>query len=423
MRPVFEFLEEIGVVLLAILRPAWRSVRENSGLAVLSVVLAFGLWIFVTDAENPEQTKVLPVDIPVRPVNVPAEVWVPAELETPVRVEVRVEENVFDSLTKEDFEATVDLEGLTFREYLRPVDVRALTTRGNLRIVEVLPEEISVTLQQLISKSVPVEIDVQGSPPPEFSLRPVDVEPSNVKVAGPQNKIGQVTKVVGPIDIEGRTESFESAVKLEARSELGDLVQDVDVDPALIDVRIEIEQDSFSRALAVFPVIVGETRQGYDDVGVTVDPPVVTVFGPESYIDEAVSISTQPVDIGDATSDVVRTVSLELPPDVTVGGGGTVTVTVRVTAVPGQQVFAVPVTANGLGDGLSIVGNLPAAQVFLFGPSPDLLRLNPNDISATIDLEGKDAGTHTVKIEVKAPEGMEVSSVSPEEIEVTLEQR
>ena len=91
--------------------------------------------------------------------------------------------------------------------------------------------------------------------------------------------------------------------------------------------------------------------------------------------------------------------------------------------MPGQQVFAVPVTATGLGDGLSIVGNLPPVQVFLFGPSPDLLRLNPNDISATVDLDGKDAGTHTVKIEVTAPDGLEVRSVSPEEIELTLEQR
>ena len=77
MRQLFGFLEEVGVVLVAILRPAAKSVRENSGLAALSVVLAFGLWIFVTDAENPEQTDRLPFSIPVRPVNVPADVWVP----------------------------------------------------------------------------------------------------------------------------------------------------------------------------------------------------------------------------------------------------------------------------------------------------------------------------------------------------------
>ncbi len=141
-----------------------------------------------------------------------------------------------------------------------------------------------------------------------------------------------VTRVVAPIDVEGRTESFESAVRLEARDQLGHLVQQITVDPAFIDVKVEIEQQSFSRALAVSPVVVGTPRQGYNIVGVTVEPPVVTVFGPESYIDQAVAISTQPVDIGDATRDVVRTVSLDLPPDVTVRGGGTVTVTVKVTA-------------------------------------------------------------------------------------------
>src|SRR5438874_948116 len=103
---------EAAVVIGALLRPAAKSVRENSGLAVLSVVLAFGLWIFVTDAENPEQTHRLDSDIPVRPVNVPADVWVPKEVGK-ARVEVRVEDKVFDSLTTQDFEATADLTGLT----------------------------------------------------------------------------------------------------------------------------------------------------------------------------------------------------------------------------------------------------------------------------------------------------------------------
>ena len=422
MRQFFGFLEEIGVVLAAILRPAWKSVRENTGLAALSVVLAFGLWIFVTDAENPDRTDRLGFTIPVRPVNVPTDVWVPEEVGQ-VGVEVRVEENVYESLTKEDFEATVDLKGLPPAVHNLAVDVTPLTDRGNLRIVKVLPEQIEVTLYALETKSVPAEVELIGSPPSEFSLGPTDSPVSRATVAGPHDNVQQVTRVVAPVNVEGRTESFESAVRLEARDQLGNLVQRVTVDPALVDVNVEIEQVSFSRALAVNPVVVGSARQGYNIVGITVDPPVVTVFGPESFIDQAVAISTQPVDVGDATGDVVRTVSLDLPPDVTVRGGGTATVTVKVTAATGQQVFAVPVTADGLGDGLSIVGNLPPAQVFLFGPLPDLLRLNPNDISATVDLEGKEAGTHTVKVEVKAPEGLEVRSVSPEEIEITLEQR
>ena len=45
---------EAAVVIGALLRPAAKSVRENSGLAVISLVLAFGLWIFVTDAAKIE---------------------------------------------------------------------------------------------------------------------------------------------------------------------------------------------------------------------------------------------------------------------------------------------------------------------------------------------------------------------------------
>jgi YbbR domain-containing protein len=83
----------------------------------------------------------------------------------------------------------------------------------------------------------------------------------------------------------------------------------------------------------------------------------------------------------------------------------------------------VPLTASGLGNDLSIVGALPPVQVFLFGPLPVLLELNPNDISASVDLEGKGAGTHSVKVKVSAPDGLEVRSISPEELEIQLEQR
>ncbi len=404
----------------AVLRPAARSVRENSGLAVLSVVLAFGMWIFVTDAENPEQTRVLPVDLPVEPVNVPADVWVPEEVGT-VRVRVRVEENVFESLTKDDFQATADLQGLAVGEYpLPPVEVRPLTGRGNLRVVDVLQDKVTVKLLQLLSKRAPVDVDINGSPPSDFSLGATEAETDSVVVSGPQEGVQAVTKVVASIDVEGRTESFESAVRLEPRDQLGHLVERVTVDPELIDVRIDVEQQSFSRALAVSPDLKGTPRQGYNLVGVTVEPAVVTVFGSQAFIEQAVAIATQPVDIDDASSDVIRTVSLDLPSGVTVRGSASVTVTVKISPSPGQLGFVVPVTVKGLGANVTISGVLPSVQVFVFGPLPDLLELNPNDITASVDLGGKDAGTHTVGVNASAPGGLEVRSISPTEIVIQL---
>jgi len=422
MDQIRTFLQEAGLIAGALLRPAARSVRENSGLAVLSVVLAFGLWVFVTRAENPEQTKTLPIDIPVQAVNVPSDIAIPRELK-PIRVRVRVEENVIDSLTKDDFQASVDLEALTVGAYERPVEVRELTTRGNLRIVEVLPPTIDVRLEQLLSKTVPVKLEMRGTPPADFSVGATEADSDTAVVSGPQDSVGAVTVAVALVDVEARTETFEGAVRLEPRNEQGVLVEDLNVDPATVDVKIEIEQRTFSRALAVSPQLRGVPRQGHNVVGATVEPLIVTVFGPRAFIEGATTISTQPVDIEDAIADVVRTVSLDLPSGVTIKGSVNVTVTVSIRPAPGQLTFAVPLTASGLSNDVSIVGALPPVQVFLFGPLPVLLELNPNDISASVDLDGKGGGTHKVKVNVSAPDGLEVRSVSPEELEIQLEQR
>jgi len=420
------FLHEVGLFTGAILRPAARSVRENSGLAVLSVVLAFGLWVFVTRAENPEQTRRIEEAIPIRAVNVPADVAAPRDLGE-VGVQVRVEENVFESLTKDDFEATVDLAGLSVGEYKVPVTVRPLTSRGNLRIVDVISEdsndEITVRLAQLLSKTVPVDLETLGTPPADYALGATELNAETAVVSGAQEHVGSVIVAVAVLDLDGRTEPFRGSVRLEPRNQQGVLVQDVDVDPATVDVKIEIEQRTFSRALAVSPELTGIPRQGYNVVGVSADPLVVTVFGSQAFIEKATTIPTQPVDVEDATADVVRTVSLDLPTGVTVKGSVNVTVTVRISPAPGQLTFAVPLTANGLGNDLSIVGALPPVQVFLFGPLPTLLELNPNDISASVDLDGKGAGAHNIKVKVSAPDGLEVRSITPEELEIQLEQR
>lgn len=416
-------LQETALFATAVVRTALRSVRENSGLAVLSVVLAFGIWIFVTDAENPARTRVLPVDLTPLPVRVPPDVAVAGEL-SPVRVRVTVAEDVFDSLTPADFEATVDLDGLTVGEYELPVEVRPLTSRGGLRVEAVLPETIDVRLSQLTNKSVPVVVEVTGSPPSGFTMGEPGLDDETAIVSGPQEQVDQVTQVMSAIDIEARTETVDQAVRLTARDSRGILVPGVTVDPALTGVRIEIEQQKFSRSVAVSPNIVGEPAEGYNVVGVSVNPAAVTIRGERAFIEGTASVSTKPVSIANQTGDVVRTVSLDLPSGSEVTGGvPVVTVTVRIRPAQGVQTFSVPVSAANLSDNVAIQGSLPSVAVRLFGPLPRLNGLSPSDIAATVDLGGRSAGGHRIQVRVTAPAELVVQSVSPAEIDVVLVNR
>lgn len=182
-------------------------------------------------------------------------------------------------------------------------------------------------------------------------------------------------------------------------------------------------QAEFSRALVISATVIGAPAAGYDVVSLSVDPPVVTVFGSQSFISEAATIRTQPIDIAGATDDIVRTVSLDLPADVSVSGGTSVTVTIQIESAQGRQTLGVTAVAVGLDPDLSVRGALPLVEVVLLGELPTLQALRPNDITATINLSGLGEGTHTVSVAVSAPTEVSVASISPETVEITLEPR
>ena len=400
--------------------PAATSVRDNVGLVALSVMLGFALWIFVTDTQDPTREGVLPFDLPVEAVNVPGDLALSG---SPVNVRVRVEiaEDEWNTLTPADFKATVDLDGLQAGTYDLNVRMEPLTGRGGLRVTQVIPETVPVDLKSLFSKSVSVSVSLEGAPPPGYESGVPKLDADTVLVTGTQDRVTLVTQAVAKLDLSGRTKDTTQAVRLEPRDSRGFLVEGVTLEPSLVNVSVKIEQTEFSRVLTISPDVVGTPAAGYDVTDTSVDPSVMTVFGPQSFIAQAASIRTQPVDITGATDDVVLTVSLDLPANVSVSGGTSVTVTVQIDPAQGKRTLGVTTVIVGLDADLSLSGEPPFVEVELLGELPALQALRPNDITATINLSGLGKGKHQVTVSVSAPAEAQVASVSPETVEVTLE--
>jgi YbbR domain-containing protein len=424
MKQFLKTIQETLQFLGYLVRSTFRSLRDNKGLAAVSVVLAFGVWIVVTEADNPTRSSVVDADIPVLAINTPDTIAVVKPLPT-VRVRVAVDNNVFDSLTPADFLATVDLANLTVGDFDKlPVNVRTTTSRGNLRVTDVLPTTIKVQLRQLASKSVTITQDVQGTVVSGYTMSTPELETSSVIVSGPQDEVDKVSRVVATINVEGLTESFDGAVRLFAQDVHGTLVPNVDLDHQLTNVHIKIEQQKFSRSMAVAATLSGAPADGYNVVSVSVSPPTVTVRGEEAYIAGTASVPTKPIDLDNASEDVVKSVSLDLPTGAEVTGGGlVVTVTVRIEPANGVFNFTVPVTIRNLGDDVAVSGALPSVTITLSGSLPLLRDLSPNDIPASIDLDGKDPGVNKVKVDVTAPAGLTIVQVNPAEIDITLVKR
>lgn len=421
MQQFFGLVRDSAMYLLYFVRGTYRSLRENTGLAAVSVVLAFGIWIVVIEADNPTRTRVIPEDIPVEPINVPANAAV-VEPVPSVRVRVAVNDDTFAALKPADFIATVDLEGLTVGTYESlPVQVRPRAGVGNVRVEAVLPETIAVTLAELRAKEVPVIPEITGALIPGYTMSSPELEESSVIVSGPQSEVDKVTQATAAIDINGRSSDIDTAVRLAARDARGTLIPGVQIDPPLLNVRIDVEQQRFSRSMAISASIVDSPADGYNVVSVSVSPPAVTVTGSESFITGTASIPTREVSIAGATESIVRTVSLNLPSGAEVTGSApVVTVTVRIAPATGAYNLTIPVSVENLGDSVAIQGALPSVAVTVAGPLPRLQSLGAGDISAVINLNGLGPGTHTVAVEGRAADGLGVTAVNPGAINVTL---
>lgn len=420
MDTLWRTLQEAILQLRRVTVEAVNSVRNNKSLALLSLVLALGLWVYVTDEENPTVTDLLPMPMTVEPINVPAGLAVANVLET-VSVRISAPDDLWQRLSVDDLRATADLSGLPAGEHDVPVRVRPARGRSNLRVVEVFPSRVRVRLEPVTQREVPVVVNIVGSPPLGYELGEPTASPSQVTVVGPKDTVELVEAAVTNINMTGATADIQQTFALTPRNlSRGFTVDGVTLNPANVTVKIPVTQKVFNRTYVVSASLRGSPAPGYRVTAVEVEPAAVTVLGSLTALQALTVITTEDVDIGGATADVVRNARLRLPEGITPYGHQIVLVRVRIGVIDGEVVMSVAPTWQDLPAGLALSYITPAVLVKVVGPLPLLQTLSPQDIVVTVDLSGLTEGRHLLSPRVEVPSELQIGDVQPPQVEVVL---
>ena len=430
MAALTRLLREFFRVSRAVIATAAGSVRGNFGLAVLSVALAFGVWMLIIDTEHPTRTGVFPVDIPVEPVNMPEGLTLGGPLGD-VTLRIEADEDLWDQFTAGDFKATVNLLGAQIGTQDVEVQVEPLGERNGLRIIEVIPTlhaagappgTVRVELKPLVSQVVPVSLDLVGAPLIGYEPSTPNVEPEQVVVSGPEDLVGRVAAAVASVDLSGVVTDVRQTYSLVPRDDSGFIVAGVTLDPSSVDIEITVEQKRFSRLVVVSPSLEGSPAAGYNVTSVELDPPSVTLLGPLELLNVTSFVVTDDIDITGATSDITRIVNLVgLASGVSISGSGAVTVRISIAAGEGEATFGVAPQWTGLASDLRVVSVTSLVEVALQGELPTLRNVSPDQVTVSVDLSGLGAGSHRLEPQVEAPGRLEVADISPTSVEVVLE--
>ena len=131
------------------------------------------------------------------------------------------------------------------------------------------------------------------------------------------------------------------------------------------------------------------------------------------------SVTTSPVDLGDAAESFSEEVDLDLPEGVT-AQPDTVSVDVTVEQANVEATIGVAPRFVNVAPGLTSSTSTAIVLVTLSGPLNVLQDVGPEEVQAVVDLAGLGPGTYTLTVSVQVPDGVTVVRASPVQITVTL---
>ncbi len=399
----------------------WRRIATPIALGMVSLAVALALWIAVTEAENPNTITVFSGSIEVEAVNVPDGLAVASIRDPVVSVRISAPESTVRRLTAADFRAEVDLSGVRQTTSDQRVISRVAGNR-DVEIVDVTPAIVTVVLEPLASKNVPVQSTLVGSPPQGYSIDQSQVEasPPQVRVTGAESLVRLVSYASAEINLTGLRVSLRQQYQLVPKDVRGAEVRGVRIDPATAEIRLPLSQQEITLAVTIVPSVQGIVADGYNLVGVTADPPAIAVSGPLEVLQALPWVTTEPVDLTGLRVDATRTVRLRLPAGIQ-STRDSVAVRVRVAPAQGEITLAVTPQLTNVPEGLRPFLQSPIVTVRLSGELPTLRALTSSSVRATVSLAGLPEGVHVLRPAITAPESVQVLSFDPPQVTVSLQ--
>ncbi len=180
---------------------------RNWGLKLLSLVLAFLLWLALMPEEKIFSEKSLTAALELQ--NLPPEFEIVDKPQTSIEVTLRAPNRLLGTLTPADIRAVLDLERASVSQEEYPVNTGMIAVPAGAKAVRVFPNKVRVRIERSKEDMMQVQPVYVGKLRSGWTI---EVIPSKVFVRGPESKFNPKDRIrTGPIDVSQltRTTVFE----------------------------------------------------------------------------------------------------------------------------------------------------------------------------------------------------------------------
>lgn len=283
--------------------------RLNAPALIAAFVTAVLLW-FVVTSQNSVSTI---VTMEVRIQGLDDDRLFVTKVQPTVAVNARGNPRETASLSGENAYAYIDLQGAKPGRSTYPV---RFYPDGVDRFLINPPRRITVELEAVVQKELPVSIQTSGSlREPGFVLDEVLADPPTVTVRGPKSEVDQIVRVKAVLNLAEVTATKTGPYPADVTAETDDGRQMRYVRPTPFEVRLSARllTAPVERQVFVEPDFAGRPAAGFEITGYRFDPPRVTLSGASIELARLSRVVTEPIDLNDLRENRVLNVGLRTP--------------------------------------------------------------------------------------------------------------
>lgn len=419
-------------------RSAGSYFTNNLTLKLLSVLFAIIMWSFTITRTNPQRTKRIS-DVPITAVGLSSLEENGLTLRDGddignIQVKVSVAHSDFKLIDKNYISATVDLSKITSAGTVTVPIIVSVNSAADIGTPVATPSNISVTVDELMTKSVPLSLHESG----ELKAGLISLSPSYpeaVEIQGSSYYVEKIAKAVLDVDLSSLNDGDKITAPCRFTDEKNNAIKftsknvTVDMDVRTVkEVKINAENSVIN---------ADKVASGYQFEAISAGK--IKICAHKLTLDAIEEISPTAIDLtGKDDSFTSCALEFDLPDGVSIVPGqataeaeikiseATSSVTVkRHITVSGLEASSASVTAGRTTRRTSSDGVISIeATVELTGPAPLLASIGDADVMVRLSLTGKGRGTYelepTVILSSAFASRITARLTSPTQVSVTI---
>jgi len=368
--------------------------------ALLSVAIAFALWVYVITVVSPESEETfynVPVILNNESVLNENGLMILSKDAPTVTLRLKGNRKDLNQLKNSDITVMADLSKIN-EAGQKYVSYSVSFPGIGFEIVNQNPQGLTLEVAYRASKEVDVVVSTTGATPPDFivDLDKVELSHKKITITGPQEVVEQITQAVITVDVEDKTETISESYRYTLCDKDGEPVdaEYVQTNVAEISTTLRIKQ---VKELHLLPNVIyggGATEQ---NTTIKIEPSTIKVAGSKKLLENLNSLVLDTVNLAELTENTTLTYTIKLPEGIeNISGVENVTVTISFSNLETKKLKISPIVPI-TGPGMTVTVARPEIEITVRGTPEQIKNITAADITAQIDCTGAAAGEDKFK--------------------------